>query len=98
MIVYSQRYIAALILILTNYNIYSGKLKCFYPQNVLSLVSASVLRYTILVEILKPPQQNSLPCYHPDNKMITGVCAGSGIGIPQRIRVTTWNQTHRNYT
>lgn len=41
---------------------------------------------------------NSLPGYHPDNKMITGGCAGSGIGIPQRIRVTTWKQTHENYT
>ena len=27
--------------------------------------------YTILVEILKLLQQNSLPIYHPDNKMIT---------------------------
>ena len=72
--------------------------KCFAPRSVFSLASAPVLRYTILVEILKPPQQNSLPCYHPDNKMITGSCAGSGIGMPQRIRVTTWNQTHDNYT
>ena len=30
--------------------------------------------------------------------MITGGCEGSGIGMPQRIRVTTWNQTHDNYT
>ena len=50
------------------------------------------------MEILKLLQQNSLPCYRADNKMITGVCAGSGIGIPQRIRAITWNRTHINYT
>ena len=50
------------------------------------------------MKILKLLQQNSLPCYHPDNKMITGGCTGNGIGMPQRIRVTTWNRTHINYT
>ena len=50
------------------------------------------------MEILKLLQQNSLPCYRADNKMITGGRTGSGIGMPQRIRVTTWNQTHDNYT
>ena len=50
------------------------------------------------MEILKLLQQNSLPCYHPDNRMITGGCTGSGIGMPQRIRAITWNRTHINYT
>lgn len=72
--------------------------KCIYSPNIFSLASAPVLRYTILVEILKLLQQNSLPCYHPDNKMITGGCTGSGIGMPQRIRAITWNRTHINYT
>ena len=72
--------------------------KCFAPRSVFSLASAPVLRYTILVEFLKPLQQSSLPCYHPDNRMITGGCTGSGIGMTQRIRAITWNRTHINYT
>lgn len=36
--------------------------------------------------------------YHPDNILITKGCTGRRIGIPQRIRVTTRNRTHRNYT
>lgn len=36
--------------------------------------------------------------YHHDNILITKGCIGRRIGIPQRIRVTTWNQTHINYT
>lgn len=72
--------------------------KCFAPRSVFSLASAPVLRYTILVEFLKPLQQSGLPCYHPDNRMITGGCTGSGIGMPQRIRAITWNRTHINYT
>lgn len=72
--------------------------KCFAHRSVFSLASAPVLRYTILVESLKPLQQSSLPCYHPDNRMITGGYTGNGIGMPQRIRAITWNRTHINYT
>lgn len=68
-----------------------------FAKYLFSCIS-TVLRYTILVEILKLLQQNSLPCYRADNKMITGGRTGSGIGMPQRIRVTTWNQIHVNYT
>ena len=38
------------------------------------------------------------PGYHCDNKLITNGCTGRRIGVPQRIRVTTWNQAHINYT
>ena len=70
-----------------------------FAKYLFSCISTrSTLYYTILVEILKLLQQNSLPCYHPDNKMITGGCTGSGIGMPQRIRAITWNRTHINYT
>ena len=72
--------------------------KCFAPRSVFSLASAPVLRYTILVGFFKSLQQSSLPCYHPDNRMITGGCTGSGIGMPQRTRAITWNRTHINYT
>ena len=37
------------------------------------------------------------PGYHCDNILITKGCIGRRIGIPQRIRVTTWNQKHMNY-
>jgi len=38
------------------------------------------------------------PGYHCDNILITKGCIGRRIGIPQGIRVTTWIQTHINYT
>ena len=42
--------------------------------------------------------QRYSPGYHRDNILITKGCIGRRIGIPQRIRVTTWNQIHINYT
>ena len=36
--------------------------------------------------------------YHRDNILITKGSIGRRIGIPQRFRVTTWNQRHINYT
>jgi hypothetical protein len=41
---------------------------------------------------------NSTHGYHCDNKLITKGWIGRRIGMPQRIRVTTWNQAHSNYT
>ena len=42
--------------------------------------------------------QRFSPGYHRDNILITKGCIGRRIGIPQRIRVTTWNQAYINYT
>ena len=56
-----------------------------------------ILLYNIYVETIQSPQRFS-PGYHHDNILITKGRIGRRIGIPQRIRVTTWNQTHINYT
>ena len=49
------------------------------------------------VETIHSVQRFS-PGYHRDNILITKGCIGRRIGIPQRIRVTTWNQAYINYT
>ena len=53
-----------------------------------------------IMSMLKPfiLHGDQAPGYHRDNILITKGCIGRRIGIPQRIRVTTWNQTHINYT
>ena len=53
--------------------------------------------YNANVETIHSPRQVN-PGDHRDNILITKGCIGRRIGIPQRIRVTTWNQKHINYT
>lgn len=68
------------------------------PMNEsIKLEKKRVLLYNEHVETIHSPS-DSVPGYHHDNKMITEGCTGRRIGVPQRIRVTTWNQTHINYT
>ena len=56
-----------------------------------------ILEYNVYVVGTIHSLQRFSPGYHRDNILITKGCIGRRIGIPQRIRVTTWNQTHINY-
>ena len=57
-----------------------------------------ILEYNVYVVGTIHSLQRFSPGYHRDNILITKGCIGRRIGIPQRIRVTTWNQKHINYT
>ena len=57
-----------------------------------------ILEYKVYVVGTIHSLQRFSPGYHRDNILITKGCIGRRIGIPQRIRVTTWNQKHINYT
>ena len=57
-----------------------------------------ILEYNVYVMGTIHSLQRFSPGYHRDNILITKGCIGRRIGIPQRIRVTTWNQKHINYT
>ena len=57
-----------------------------------------ILEYNVYVVGTIHSLQRFSPGYHRDNILITKGCIGRRIGIPQRIRVTTWNQAYINYT